>query len=117
MTMASPVADVFDLAEDSAAETLEAQDGIKYRIEYLSAVTPGTAPGLDEDKYASNTEESAIMEYVEVRHTKEAFESGPATQQNPRKYHTHTKGHSYITILSPAVNEALRCVVDYYPDV
>lgn len=117
MIMASSNADVSHLADGSAAENLDAQGQIKYRIEYFSIVTPGAAPGLDEDKYTSNTEEPVIMEYVEVRHTKEAFDSGPTTQQNPRKYHTHTKGHSYITILSPAVNEALRCVVDYYPGV
>lgn len=117
--MSSPGADASDSDEVSAGETLEvrAPGRIKYRIEYFSTVTRGVAQGLEEDKHTPNTDDSVIMEYVEVRHTKEAFEPGPVAQRGPRTYHAHTKGHSYITILSPAVNEALRCVVDYYPSV
>lgn len=109
--------DASGLAEDTLADTFGTPNPIKYRIEYLSSVTPGVAPGLIEDKSTSNTDDSTIMEYVEVRHTNEAFDSGSTKQSDPRTYHDHTKGHSYITILSPAVCEALRCVVDYYPSV
>lgn len=115
--MALQDSDAFSLDENSATESLRASGGIKYRIEYMSSVSPGVAPGLDDNQQVSKTDDSTIMEYVEVRLTKEAFESGPAKHRDPRAYHAHTKGHSYITILSPAVHEALRCVVDYYPGV
>lgn len=90
---------------------------IKYRIEYISSVTPGEASMEDEEEVTATPEQLTVMEYVEVRHTKEAFASEPGKQRAPRKYHEHFKGTSYITILSTAVNEALRCVVDYYPNV
>lgn len=106
-----------DVSEGSAAEKPHIQDRIKYRVEYLSTVTPGVAPGLDGDEDRFKKEESFVMEYVEVRHTTEAFDSRPTKERNPGQYHTHCKGHSYLTILSSAVIEALRCVVDYYPDV
>lgn len=61
------------------------------------------------------------MEYVELRLTQEhaAASSDVSTSETKekKKYHEYTRGHSYVTILSPAVCEALRCVVDYYPAV
>lgn len=117
LKMSSQDSDASNLSENSATESLRASGGIKYRIEYMSSVTPGVAPGLDDNQEISKTDDSTIMEYVEVRLTKEAFESGPAKHRGPRAYHAHTKGQSYITILSSAVNEALRCVVDYFPGV
>lgn len=115
--MASSNSDGSKLAQSWAAEAPRNPDQIRYRVEYMSSVSPGVAPGLDEDKAHSDTGDSAIMEHVEVRLTQEAFESGSSEQRNSRKYHAHTKGTSYITILSPAVSEALRCVVNYYPSV
>ena len=56
--------------------------------------------------------ESVVFEYVEVRQL----------QQNPRDgsddamvIAPSVKARSYINILSPAVAEAVRCVVDYFP--
>lgn len=117
MEMVSADNGIPDLAEQPALETLHAPGRIKHRIEYRSTVTPGVAPGSEEDIDTFATEEQIVMEYVEVRITKEALDPGSATQRDPRQYHAHAKGQSYITILSPAVNEALRCIVDYYPDV
>ncbi|KAG8169340.1 hypothetical protein KVR01_000085 [Diaporthe batatas] len=117
MGMASSETKASNGGQGSVEESFGSQDRIKYRIEYLSTVTPGAASGSDEDESSTNNEEPFIMEYVEVRYTTEPFDSGPAKERNPRQYHTHTKGHSYITILSSALIEALRCVVDYYPDV
>ncbi len=59
------------------------------------------------------------MEYVEVRLTQMAIgaDSEGGKPAAAKRYHSHSKGNSYITIFSPAVNEALRCVVDYYPSV
>lgn len=115
--MSSSDSDGSNLAQSWAAEAPHNPSQIKYRVEYISSVSPGVAPGLDEDKDTSDMGDSAIMEHVEVRLTREAFESGSSKQRSSRKYHAYAKGNSYITILSPAVNEALRCVVDYYPNV
>lgn len=118
--MASSDSDGSELAQGWAAEAPHDPGPIKYRVEYISTVSPGVAPGLNENKDTSDTGDSApgaVMEYVEVRLTQEAFESGSSEQRNQRKYHAHTRSTSYITILSPAVSEALRCVVDYYPSV
>ena len=55
------------------------------------------------------------MEYVGVRLTQMAI--GPGSDAATMANQSHSKGHSYITIFSRVVNEALRCVVDYYPTV
>lgn len=91
---------------------------IKYRTEYLNFTGQVVA---SEDKKDENTAlgEPSVMEYVELRLTKEAAVSSDVTADATEKkeYHEYSRGHSYITILSPAVCEALRCVVDYYPSV
>lgn len=91
---------------------------IKYTVEYMSRVSEQTVASEDYKGEANALEEPPVMEYVEVRLTNEAIAPGSATGgAEKKKYHEHSKGHSYIRILSPAVNEALRCVVDYYPSV
>lgn len=94
---------------------------VKYRTEFVSLQTKQAATwdGADADKDA-DVGETAVMEYVEVRLTQLAIGTGsdaPKLGAGKGYYHSHSKGHSYITIFSPAVNEALRCVVDYYPSV
>ncbi|KAK4243514.1 P-loop containing nucleoside triphosphate hydrolase protein, partial [Corynascus novoguineensis] len=95
---------------------------VNYRTEYYSLITGVTAnwDGSRSDKNAAN-EEGLVMEYVDVRNTQLPISrNGDAASQGGNKglhVNSHSKGHSYITIFSPAVNEALRCVVDYYPSV
>ena len=98
------------------SETNETSNLVKRRTEYVSLQTGNTAHWDGKDL---GDEETSVMEYVEVRLTQSAISPGPdGVNMAPRKgYHSHSKGHSYITIFCPAVNEALRCVVDYFPSV
>lgn len=57
------------------------------------------------------------MEYVDVCFTNEGLKPSDSGDKRRSDYLDQRKGHPYIRILSPAVNEALRCTVDYYPEV
>lgn len=59
-------------------------------------------------------EEGPVFEHVEVRLSgQDTIATGTKTEDIPKT--DKGKGHAYINILSPAVAEALRCVVDYFP--
>ncbi len=93
---------------------------IKYRTEYVSLQTKATAHWDGSDAGGDlGDQETTVMEYVEVRLTQMAIGVGLGGAQPAahKGYHSHSKGHSYMTIFCPAVNEALRCVVDYFPSV
>lgn len=91
-------------------------DLVRYRVEYVgqdsgSYSADGKVPELD----ASS--EPPVLEYVEVRLSSQSHVSS-STQKTNNLSRTDTgKGRAYINILSPAVAEALRCVVDYFPDL
>lgn len=95
-------------------------DLIKYRIEYVNVGSDskksfegnkGEPDGLARDK------EPPVFEYVEVRVTDDPIKAENSEKDTSTQYHTKHRGHAYLRILSPAVSEALRCVVDYYPGI
>ncbi|KPM38461.1 hypothetical protein AK830_g8092 [Neonectria ditissima] len=104
------------LAEDPAESSFPKDDSdlIKYRIEYVGQVS-GSVFVDGKFKRPETSEEPAIFEFVEVRLTGQD-ELTTSTTDDVAKA-DQGKGHSYINILSPAVTEALRCVVDYYPGI
>ncbi|KAK7424337.1 hypothetical protein QQX98_000605 [Neonectria punicea] len=104
------------LAEDTAALSLEEDDPglIRYRVEYVGQIS-GSVFVDGKFKRVQTSEEPPVFEYVEVRLTGQD-ELSTSTSEDVTKTE-QGKGHSYINILSPAVTEALRCVVDYYPDI
>ncbi|KAK1995570.1 P-loop containing nucleoside triphosphate hydrolase protein, partial [Colletotrichum falcatum] len=61
--------------------------------------------------------EPPVFEYVEVRVTDDSVKTGNSETESSVQPHTKHRGNAYIRILSPAVCEALRCVVDYFPGV
>ncbi|KAK2767722.1 hypothetical protein FQN54_003880 [Arachnomyces sp. PD_36] len=92
---------------------------IKYRTEFVNFTSGQVVASEDKKDENLTSGEPPVMEYVELRITQEAAVSSGMTSESTTKkeYHEYSRGHSYITILSPAVCEALRCVVDYYPSV
>ncbi|KAI1129035.1 hypothetical protein F5Y10DRAFT_161676 [Nemania abortiva] len=105
-----------------AIETIEEVGPIKYTTKYLSLSGPESRVLDGRHEEPSIQTESQVLEFVEVVFTanlasyKETNSRRPGVDK-PAKPPIYSKGHSYIRILSPAVNEALRCVVDYFPDV
>lgn len=92
---------------------------IKYRIEYVSNISEKTASADGKGDVLDPHEEPPVLEYVDVRVTDELAGSETAVM-NGNTVHSlkeKSKGHCYMRILSPAVCEALRCVVDYFPGV
>ena len=90
-------------------------DQIRYRIEYVgkesgSFTVHGKADEFDASK------EPPVFEYVEVRLSSQK-DLSLSTKEDDIKMTDRGKGRAYINILSPAVAEALRCVVDYYPEL
>lgn len=65
--------------------------------------------------------EPQVLEYVEVIYTadlaylREINAKGSDTGKAVN-FQIHSRGRNYIKILSPAVSEALRCIVDYFPN-
>lgn len=110
---------------DNQPEEVESAGGeskknplIQYRTEFFGAFGDGRVsfPGLEAQP--SPTEDDAtVMEFVDVCLTDEKVDSSNSGNRKASDYYARSKGNPYIRILSPAVNEALRCVVDYYPDV
>ncbi|KAH8658138.1 P-loop containing nucleoside triphosphate hydrolase protein [Xylariales sp. PMI_506] len=91
------------------------REGIKHRTEYRNTATEKRA---SYERYGKDTDtqvEPDVLEYVEVYDTDDPISTTDEEQAKKIKYHAKSRGHSYIRIISPAVNEALRCVVDYYP--
>lgn len=103
------------LEDSSTGKTPEL---IKYRVEYVSILSEQTVSfdGNSDESYT--LEEPQVLEYVEVRWTDEFKESASLVGEKEKAdLNSKAKGHAYIRILSPAVCEALRCVVDYFPKV
>jgi len=97
--------------------TAETPGPIRYRFEYISTLSRQTASFEGKDDQPDILEEPPVLEYVEVRKTDEFTDSAPLGRDAKAVLHSKIKGHAYIRILSPAVCEALRCVVDYFPKV
>jgi hypothetical protein len=74
-----------ELAKGWAAQAPRGPGQIQYRVEHISSATSGVASALDEDKDTSNTGDSVVMEYAELRLTREAFESGVRQKAEPTK--------------------------------
>lgn len=86
---------------------------IRYSLEYVgkeagSVLVHARTAEVDPSK------EPPVFEYVEVRLSSQDRLSSTSKPEDLPKT-DKGKGHAYINILSPAVAEALRCVVDYYP--
>lgn len=91
-------------------------DLVRYRFEYEGQDSgfysaDGKVPEID----ASN--EPPVLEYVEVRLSSHRHVSSSLQSEDDILRTDTGKGRSYINILSPAVAEALRCVVDYFPNL
>jgi hypothetical protein len=99
----------------SKLATLTEPELVRYRIEYAgresgSVFVDGRRAQLDTSK------EHPVFEYVDVRlSSKDTVDA--STKEEDISKTDNGKGHAYINILSPAVAEALRCVVDYFPNL
>ncbi|KAF9880062.1 hypothetical protein CkaCkLH20_02016 [Colletotrichum karsti] len=90
---------------------------VKHKIEYVSATSDRLKRVFDKEiEPITDEEEPAVFEYIEVRIAEDLHETD-TKEHEPRKYHTKYKGNAYIRVISPAVSEALRCVVDCYPGI
>lgn len=95
----------------------EPESLIKHSVEYVNSSSDERISFDGNDEETSEHAEPLVLEYIEVRRTNESIEALKSTQDSKKKLREVGKGHPYIRILSPAVNEALRCVVDYYPEL
>ncbi|KAF6819054.1 P-loop containing nucleoside triphosphate hydrolase (ATPase) [Colletotrichum plurivorum] len=91
-------------------------DLVKFKIEYISDTT-GKKKFFEGRATENQGEEPAVFEYVDVRLSDDFNDGEDAAKTANAEYHTKHKGNAYIRILSPAVCEALRCVVDYFPGI
>lgn len=91
-------------------------DLVKFKIEYISDTT-GKKKFFEGRASENQGEEPAVFEYVDVRLSDDFNDGEDAAKTANAEYHTKHKGNAYIRILSPAVCEALRCVVDYFPGI
>lgn len=109
----SAMAETSQIAQQ-ATTLLKQHDPIKYTIEYVGqesgslTVDKAAEPSIDPE------EEPPVLEYVDVRLSSQLNISTDVKEHNKTE---KGKGHAYIRILSPAVAEALRCIVDYFPDI
>ncbi|CAI4219398.1 unnamed protein product [Parascedosporium putredinis] len=103
---------VDSLAEKTSTGTDESGP-IRYRIEYVGKDS-GTFSIQGRTATLDALEEPPVFEYVEVRLSSQK-ELTSATKAEDIKKTDKGKGRAYINIFSPAVAEALRCVVDYFP--
>ena len=88
-------------------------DRIRYRIEYVGKESGSFSVHGKADEFDAS-KEPPVFEYVEVRLSSQK-ELSSSTKEDDVKKTDKGKGRAYISILSPAVAEALRCVVDYFP--
>lgn len=101
-----------------ASQFDESEASIKYRTEYISNAT-------GEFVYFSpkagqrtiTTSNGPVLEYVTVWFTETHLTPKQRTGKDEDDIRIESKGRPYIRILSPCANEALRCVVDYFPDI
>lgn len=89
---------------------------IKHRLEYKSTISENSA-FFDNYEHISSDIEPYVLEYIDVRLTNEAITPNNSEHNTSNRPHETSKGHSYLRIVSPAVCEALRAVVDYFPEL
>ena len=87
---------------------------IRYRIEFVGRES-GSYSFEHKPEQLDVSEEPLVFEYVEVRLSSQAVISSSTKDEQDITRTDKGKGRAYINILSPAVAEALRCVVDYFP--
>lgn len=93
----------------------ENQHLIRYKVKYIGK--GGSDVILDKNPDAVyDAEEPPIFEHIDVQLSSLSNMSEKVDSDALAKTVVAT-GHSYINIFSPAVAEALRCVVDYFPGV
>ncbi|KAI1740428.1 hypothetical protein F4680DRAFT_419427 [Xylaria scruposa] len=94
---------------------------IKYSTKYISTSKSNVSQVLSgRQKEPSIESEPQVLEYVEIIYTSDLGLSNDAPKPDADEkahFSVHSRGRSYIRILSPAVGEALRCTVDYFPGV
>lgn len=91
-------------------------DLVRYRIEYAGQMSGSVFFDGKITQRKTSSKEPPIFEHVDVRlSSKETLAATTNEEEISRT--ENGKGHAYINILSPAVAEALRCVVDYFPDL
>ncbi|KDN64254.1 putative ATPase [Colletotrichum sublineola] len=95
---------------------------LKFRIEYVSDNSDGKKSfegKIEEQGKLAHEREPPVFEYVEVRVTDDmdSVKAGNSETESSAPPHIKHRGNAYIRILSPAVCEALRCVVDYFPGI
>lgn len=102
----------------SVGETLGSGDHselVRYSIEYVGKAA-GSFLVHAKTTEVDTLKEPQIFEYVEVRlSSQDRLSSASKAEDLPKT--DKGKGRAYINILSPAVAEALRCVVDYFPNL
>ncbi|KAH7139865.1 hypothetical protein B0J13DRAFT_505202 [Dactylonectria estremocensis] len=103
------------LSPQPTSSTADARNLIKHSVEYFNRSSKERASVTGDVQNTESETESLVLEYVEVRETKDSINGNSSDQGQEKKYRESGQGHPYIRIISPAVNEALRCVVDYYP--
>ncbi|KAK2018532.1 P-loop containing nucleoside triphosphate hydrolase protein [Colletotrichum eremochloae] len=95
---------------------------LKFRIEYVSDNSDGKKSfegKIEEQGKLAHEREPPVFEYVEVRVTDDmdSVKAGNSESESSAPPYIKHRGNAYIRILSPAVCEALRCVVDYFPGI
>ncbi|KAM0279384.1 hypothetical protein ACHAQH_004649 [Verticillium albo-atrum] len=88
-------------------------DLIKYSIEYVGQES-GTFTVDGRGDEPDVLKEPLVLEYVEVRQSSQDTLSSKLEEILRTE---KAKGHAYINIISPVVTEALRCVVEYFPEI
>lgn len=101
---------------DKTSPVVEPRPPIVYKIEYFDHDTLSivSGPEADDRKLGDENEEPSVMEVIDVDLTRDRnmpWRVPPPWLSNQSK----RKGRSYVRILSRAVVEALRCVVEYFP--
>lgn len=102
-----------DVSDTSSPTATSDSRLVRYRIEYVGKES-GSFSLDGKPAQPDTSEEPVVFEYVEVRLTSQGTLSSAAKAEDIPKT-DRGKGRAYINILSPAVAEALRCVVDYFP--
>lgn len=86
---------------------------IKYKVEYTGKHS-GTYSFNKIPEISDVADEYPVFEHIEVRWSSRDILT--SNKEDIMKTDAG-KGNAYINILSPAVMEALRCVVDYFPQI
>ncbi|KAM0431481.1 hypothetical protein ACHAPT_005459 [Fusarium lateritium] len=96
-----------------ATETPETNGLIRYKTKYIGKACGEVILDANPD-VAHDLAEPPVLEHINVRLS--GLHTVSDKVENIAKTEV-ARGHSYINIFSPAVAEALRCVVDYFPGV